>query len=307
MVSKISFLTFLFSFIYTLFYIVIYLNYQKGDFESYHNVFLEIQNLDFWDSYVYYYRLLSASEPIYFLILFSSSKIISHLFFKVVLCFILFYLFYNKIVITLKVSNFFSFFIIFILLSTNYYILALITELERLCVAIIFILLYFKYRNVFFQYFSLLSHFQIIVIFVHKFVYSAILSLCKLKFNLYFVLNAIIFSTILFLAKDYLIQKVQFYFDFNDGHIPHDLILFFFVPFIFKDLNLFIYLTLFFIISLIVGSSRLNILCFFIILYSLSQKRKTFNRDLFIIVLLTYFSLKGFLFINNIYLHGRGY
>lgn len=111
--------------------------YEGGDFYSYQSYFSAVNQFGVFEGYLYYRNVLGAPEPVYYLITWSISSLgVEYFAFKVAIASCL-YIVSSATLLRFGIPGL----MIILFCSTNFYLLALYSELERLGVAMIFILL----------------------------------------------------------------------------------------------------------------------------------------------------------------------
>lgn len=201
---------------------------------------------------------------------------------------------------------------IIILLLSNYYLFVLYTGAERLKISFIIIVFSLivsnrKVSNLI--YLSPLAHLQSMVLIVPKFLSDFQKSNLKRISSLFrniFLFG--IFASIIFFLKDGLIEKFSEYYSssWNFLEIIQLLILMTVYFIITKKLkeSLLIFIPLFFI-AIILGNERVNMIGFVLATFLLMRNYKL-NHPLYIL-LLFYFVVKSYFFINNIIFYGDGF
>ncbi|MEF1308608.1 hypothetical protein QTO01_00670 [Vibrio mytili] len=217
--------------------------------------------------------------------------------------------------------NFKWYYILFLLL--NYYIMVLMFSAERLKFGFLFLTLGLcaenkNIKNCFFL-FSLLCHFQIIIIYICYGFYFILKEVKKVvftsKISMGYLLSLPLFF-LLFIAFCYFFYvpistKLMIYLkDGSDiGEYLKIIALMFSSLFIFKsksDLSkFFVFIVpIVFLIGLI-GGYRVNILAFFILVYIYARGSKGSN--VILTFILVYFFIKAIVFVNNVLVYGTGF
>ena len=186
-----------------------------GDNILYLDAYNKCVNHNISISFYYYQYITGAHEPVYFSLTYIASKYITFSQFILILDIFFIYLLY----FVFK-SLFRNYKIIFsVTLITNFYIFAFLIELHKLVVGLIFLMLYVIFRNSKIRYsfliISILSHLQITIIFMYKFIYDTFNKIKKLK-NIFIIkkstiLLAIVFSLILIILHNPILDKLHYY------------------------------------------------------------------------------------------------
>lgn len=299
--------------------------YTEGDIREYLRSFEQISLLNPADAYVMYGLILGASEPVYFLVSYIFSQLgFSYDFFKVAMAVglavvVTKYLAINGVPLMSRL----------IFITTNFYIIALYAEAERLGLAVFFIVLGLiliqqdrtKFASIMIVA-GVLSHFQMVLPIAAYGISRVLMSLLKKFDALYiskstaqWVMVGIAFTAILLLTGnvissfgDRIVEKIIFYYERRAGisSIFQAVLL---LPVlmvmsrrILPDLITYSIIAL---PAIFIGSERINIcLVFFYFLVVLRERRWFHPLN---IIILAYFSFKGILFLITAIQHGRGY
>lgn len=281
--------------------------YEYGDQVHYRKFYNDIKGYNFLEAYVMGYFYLTSFEPISIFILWSGSNmgIEKDIFISLL----------NSIlaisVLRLCIIYEVKWYIIILLLS-NYYLFVLYTGAERLKISfivIVFSLIVSNRKVSNLIYLSPLAHLQSMVLIVPKFLSDFQKSNLKRISSLFrniFLFG--IFASIIFFLKDGLIEKFSEYYSssWNFLEIIQLLILMTVYFIITKKLkeSLLIFIPLFFI-AIILGNERVNMIGFVLATFLLMRNYKL-NHPLYIL-LLFYFVVKSYFFINNIIFYGDGF
>uniref|UniRef100_A6VTF8 EpsG family protein n=1 Tax=Marinomonas sp. (strain MWYL1) TaxID=400668 RepID=A6VTF8_MARMS len=209
-------------------------------------------------------------------------------------------------------------FVFIFLLFTNYYIVVLFTSAERLKIAFLFMVyaLYFsEVKRKVFMILSLFSHFQMIVV-IASIVFDKFLGISVRilfrnlvsKKDMFFLFLVFGLLGVVGNFSGSVFNKVLGYSQFSNGvyELFQVMALCFVAFLVLRDRGIyFIYMIPISIACMVVGSSRLNILAFFILLFfSIVQKR---THHPVLILLMVYFSFKSIFFIEKVFLYGNGF
>lgn len=274
--------------------------------KSYNDMYL-YDNI--FDAYEHYKLTLSAAEPLHFILGYYFSPYIDKNILVSVLNSILAFVL-SKWMIDKKVNP-----IIIIFSMLNYYLWVVFLPAERLKLGLLFALLALlsesRHKYTFYL-LSILSHFQSVVIIISAEI-SRVRSLSRDIYhysNVLKVLALIIpISILAIIFHQHIYMKIVYYFDnYRDlkGVLKP---LTFMAATMFYVKNDYLKVILLFIpvifASLIVGSDRLTMIAYFIFMYFALQYKEGLNLGVMIIT--TYFSVKGIIFLNTIVEHGDGF
>lgn len=308
MIKSNIFYLILFSNIIVVFYSILFFHYEGGDIDTYKVLYSLMAKSNFIDSFIYYKSLTSSIEPLYFIIAFSFSKLLSYFYFKLLITLLLYNLVFQLIYKFTNYSKIFYLVYLPILLLTNYYLIALSTELERLSIAVIFFVLFGITKNKILFLLSSISHFQFILFYISQFIFSIFYTFkaFKINFTSIFLLSIVAFLFYYFF-NSVIISKLKFYYLSYDLNFGYGILVFIIFAIYCKSMYLFIIVLSFTLTGTVVGTSRLNIILLFVCFYFILEKKdNNFKHSiLFILFLLT--SIKGLYFISNVITTGRGY
>ena len=281
--------------------------YEYGDQVHYTKFYNDIKGYSFLEAYVMGYLYLTSFEPISIFILWSGSNLGIEKDIYISLLNSILAISVLRLCIIYEVKWY-----IIILLLSNYYLFVLYTGAERLKISFIIIVFSLivssrKVSNLI--YLSPLAHLQSIILIVPKllsdFQKSNLKRISSLFRNI-FLFG--IFASIIFFLKDGLIEKFSEYYSssWNFLEIIQLLILMTVYFIITKKLkeSLLIFIPLFFI-AIILGNERVNMIGFVLATFLLMRNYKL-NHPLYIL-LLFYFVVKSYFFINNIIFYGDGF
>ena len=281
--------------------------YEYGDQVHYRKFYNDIKGYNFLEAYVMGYLYLTSFEPISIFILWSGSNLGIEKDIYISLLNSILAISVLRLCIIYEVKWY-----IIILLLSNYYLFVLYTGAERLKISFIIIVFSLivsnrKVSNLI--YLSPLAHLQSMVLIVPKFLSDFQKSNLKRVSSLFrniFLFG--IFASIIFFLKDGLIEKFSEYYSssWNFLEIIQLLILMTVYFIITKKLkeSLLIFIPLFFI-AIILGNERVNMIGFVLATFLLMRNYKL-NHPLYI-MLLFYFVVKSYFFINNIIFYGDGF
>lgn len=290
--------------------------YLCGDQEHYIKFYNSIASTSFKDVIFLQKDILSSIEFVFGYIIFLASNVFcldKNIFISLSNCFLVFLIFnyFNKKNVNLL--------LLFFITVTNFYFLVLYTGAERLKFGTIFFLLsliYVNNRKYFFIFIllTLFSHVQFLILYVAIFFIYSIKSrrgfIIK-KQNLYFCFIVfVLLIVLLFVMREHVCSKFIYYFSLNDSvfmsvlkNIPFAMICLYYS----KDKKNEIFCLYGFIVlaSMFVGSNRLIIFSYFIMLNYVLPYKKGLNFGILITTL--YFMYKGFVFVTNILKYGDGF
>lgn len=311
---KLYILSFLFSlFIFSNFLL---LNYTSGDQTHYIKFYNTIKSVSYTDIILLQKNILDSVEFVFGSIIFIGSNILNIdknifiSFFNCLLAFLFILYFYKKNV---------NLFFLFIIASFNFYFLVLYSGAERLKFgAILFLLsllnIHKKKYFVLFMCLSLFSHMQFLFLYVGIFLIYFLNSfsgfIVKKRNLILFILSFVVLILVLIIMKSHILNKFVHYFylySFNFisviKNIPFLLISVFYCKNKIKEI-----LCLFSVViiaSFLIGSDRLVLFSYFIMLNYILPYKRGFNAAN--IITISYFSYKGFNFIYNILKYGDGF
>jgi hypothetical protein len=273
--------------------------YKFPDGSRYKFVFETVSNFNFINGYFYFISYTGGSEPISYLLFYIFSIFCNFYFFNIllntILTFFIFKLFKKYHVNTLYGILFFF---------TNFYILVLFYGAFRLKIGILFWIISLYTTNIktqrFFSIVSVLSHFQILIIYINNYL-SGLLKSFKitLKLRKIFLYSICTFTIILILPI--ILPKIYYYINYTFGNkLPYKFIVLFLYSFflILNSKEFFINSIFYLFFVFIFGDERINILYFFTIslFFILNYKRKSNLSFIFFFVLILYFTIKGIQF-----------
>jgi len=306
-----SILVFLYAFFISLYLLSAYV---AGDQYHYRIFYEALGNSEVKDLLTLLRRYLSAGEPMSGLVLWIGANLGINKDIYIALLNSLLFLGMFAFCVKQRVNAFF-----FILLSFNFYVFVLFTGAERLKIAFLF-LIYAAYSKGWVSkvllVLSVFSHFQTAIILVGTMfnrARSVVLdSLTRLKINkkdfVFIILLIIIFFGLLINFGSIIIGKIEGYSKLSGGLLElTQLFLLSLVSVVVlkSKAEFFSYLLPIVFASIVVGSSRFNILAFFILLFFVAKQDKTSHP--LILILMFYFSFKSFDFLNNILSYGDGF
>lgn len=289
--------------------------YVNGDQTGYIKFYNQISQLNMYDGFAYYNNSLDSREPVYFIISWFFSNLGVHKLYYITFINVILSYFTYKYIAKFNVPAF----LVFILITLNFYSYVILFAAERLKFALLFIVIALYYekskKSIFFTFLSLLSHSQVIILFIS--VYFVTIKkelsdlLLRFKATKSFILRialVLFASALLFLIlKEHLISKFYSYFYFRE-------------PFEFIKISIFFLLSLYYsknkvtpllffapmyLFVFLFGGERLNFMGYYGFLYFSFLN----NRGLNLGVLLTtvYFIYTGFSFLFKVIEHGDGF
>ena len=304
----------IFIFLYAYSYILIS-NYISGDQEHYRKLYELFSDANFTSIFLIAPGVIGSSEPISLFILWLGSvlsidKDIYISFWNAILLFG-----FLKLSQKNRLGVFFG-----ILLLTNFYVVILLTGVERLKFAFIFIIYYYlffekKFLSVSLLGLAVLSHFQTLLFIFGLGAYSSlnflkpVLLRAKIKF---YTLGLLVFTLactacLFHFFGDTLLDKGQAY--IQDGSLISLINLFFLLVVALLSTrnraNMAVMIVAFFPVVYVLGGERVNMVVFMLVLLKLMAEGRA-NQPVFM-VLMTYFTVKSFGFVYNIFVYGNGF
>ena len=297
---------------YFFFSYVIFGFYEVGDLDKYNQMYLMLEDQTVDTAFGLYYGLIGSMEPIHFLLtyIFSNIGVERVIFFSVSNAILAYTV--SLTLFKLRIKSIFIFLFVF----TNFYVIVLATELERLKFALIFLLFAFYFSsNSKIKFFciilSFLCHIQSLVLLAGFFCRDYFSRIHDGKLPKAAVLVSAILLPILVVLGMSIVEHIVVKFDnyllsVSAGEVIK------FVPLFAASLfysiekwkTFLLWLPL--ICSIILfGGDRLNIFAFVIFCLILFKKRR--GMDAVSASVCGYFSVTGLVFIFNIFTTGRGY
>ena len=210
-----------------------------------------------------------------------------------------------------------SFYIIAIILLTNFYLYVLYFSAERLKLGVIFFLLSFIYvrYSFYFSILSILSHFQLIIIYI-SIIFNklfVILFGALVKFKVKYSelrlisLSVVIFLLVVFVFSGHLISKFDAYYKLRGVEEIFKISVFFAFSLWYSKNKLQVILIFIPIIGAVyfLGGERVNMMGYFVFLFYALQKKRGIN--LGVLVTSAYFFYKNIVFVDNIIMYGEGF
>jgi hypothetical protein len=309
-IKKVS--IFLLVILYTFFSYSITSNYTGGDQTEYRKFYSEISNTNYFEALILGNFIIAANEPVSIFFLWAASylNIDKDLFITFVNILMLFLL-----VKYLSKYDYKShiYYLLFFVVSFNFYFIVLQTGAERLKFGYLFLLFFVnansKWKNLFII-LSILSHFQMVIIFISV-LFSNFFRIRSIKLSDLAVLITSI--PIIYIAWNlfgyYVMEKGSIYSE--QGSFTLDLIL----PIIVLSIILFAitrniivtltFLTPFIFFQFLIAHDRVNMIAFSAFFYYVVESRKLNNP--FVLLILILLAFKSIGFILNIYKFGGGF
>ena len=304
---------FFFIFVFTYFFSKYYVD---GDQLGYNNAYEAVNGLDLSDAFISYQFYITSSEPIHFFVIwiFSNLNIDKNLimaFFNACLACII-----GRILILKNVNLF----LIFVLLTTNYYLYGLYFAAERLKISFLLLFLAVLYINnkrirIPLVLISILTHIQILIL-ILSFIFSYFFKSFSIpkKFSLIFknknyIVLAFLFFPIFYL-KDHILYKFNSYSNITSSSFINNIwqpVIFAILAYLYSNekKSTILVFSIIILCSNLVGPTRITMMAYIVFLfYSLN-----YNRGLSYVVILTtiYFSLKSIIFIYNVLNNGHAF
>lgn len=291
--------------------------YVEGDQEHYISAYLAMQDTNLLDGFLIYKAHLSTEEPIHFLISWVSSSIfgVDKLILMSISNGLLAYLFV-RIVKKLGGAPLIAYFLV----VSNFYLWMLYLAGERFKFSFLFLLLAIQIRegqviSRIFYALSILSHLQILILFVSKFFEKFSLDLLKIfknfslqrAFLIYVVFSVVAFLFLFYALGDYFFWKVpQYLRSFGIASI-WQVALFMALTLLYvkNKLNIFFFFVPILVASSFVGPERIVILAYFVFLFHAVQYRSGINYGVGLTTV--YFGIKAVEFGINIVNSGQGF
>lgn len=282
-----------------------------GDQAGYREVYDSLRYLNIKEGFLFYSAKLDSLEFVHFFLTWLASRVVGK---------DLFIAFSNAILAYVAMSLFqkwkASIIIAFLIILTNYYFFAVYFTAERLKFGFIFLFLSMIYidqikRSYKFAVLALISHVQVAIVYVSLLFNFFVKQLLKLfrtaKISKAVLLIPLVFIP-LFLIKDQILAKFQFY--YKDTRALIELVrilLFFLLAFWYsmkKKETLIIFIPIFIAVFL-VGGDRVNIFGYFVFLYYGLQIRRGWNFG--VLATSLYFTYSSIGFLINVFQRGDGF
>ena len=210
-----------------------------------------------------------------------------------------------------------SFIIILLIILTNYYFYVLYFSAERLKFGFLFLFLSFMFTRYYFYFsiLSVLSHFQLIIIYlsiifnkVLTTFYSASTTL-KIKYSDFrlITLSIFIFLVVVFVFSGHLISKFEAYFKWGGIEDLLKISVFFALALWYSKNKIQVFLVFIplFIAVYFLGGERVNMMGYFVFLFYGLQYKRGLNFG--ILVTSAYFLYTNIVFVDNIIKYGEGF
>ncbi len=289
-------------------------NYTLGDQEKYRALYDSLAGVYLYEIPFLQFRYTGSAEPLYGLIMWmgSNAGIDKDVYITVFNC-----IFFITLFVFLLKNHASPIFIALIYL--NFYFIVLLTGAERLKFAYLALLLVplmqLRWSKALFFSGSFFSHFSSLLIWLgisaQRVAYIKISSRVKLRiiskvfFTLLFGLSSI--AVLMFFLGDRLISKIEYYWlAGNIASLLNISVLFVLTFFVFKNkLPIFFSLIFCSILIYLFGPERTNMIATTVFLYHAITENKTNNP--FVLMLMLYFAIKSFSFIEKIIIYGNGF
>lgn len=291
--------------------------YTKGDQLHYTAFYNGVHNFDFFRGYLFYNRSLGASEPIYYIIIYIFSAFLKKNFLIAMVNAILSYN-VSLVLTRLQVNK-----LLIISLLLNFYMIVLFTGAERLKFSIAILSFYFLASGSLKQnsllLLSVFTHFQTSLLaigikFKDILYFIRSIFLLRMSFKKVFLMTLLVLGSLGALVAFYLLQKqlMQKWNYYSSSQSLMNII----KPTIFlvltlcyrKKISLLEIFGMFLpliVISMLLGSERIVIFCYFVFFYYASRVNHGINIG--ILLSQSYFIYKGIDFIINILQHNKGF
>ena len=273
--------------------------YIAGDQEHYRYVYYELSNISIKDGYIFYNENLSSYEFVHFLIVWLFSG-----FFEKDILMSFFNAFLSLSVINFMRQRNVSFFIVAIVILSNYYLFVNYFSAERLKFGLIFFFLSLscssKVNRSLFALVTVFSHVQFIIIYASLLANSFIKGLLRFialgKIPKYALFSLFLIFCLFFFLREQIVSKFLAYYSAGSIANIYKLLVFYFLSLFYsqdKKKVLLSFLPLIFV-AYFIGDSRINMFGYFIFMYYALQVNRGFN--LGVIFTSAYFSYKTYVF-----------
>lgn len=238
----------------------------NGDNANYFRGWKTLTDTSFFEAFKLHSLEVGSIEPVYFIFAFLTNSFLNYEMFILLLnlfFLISIYLFFKKYFRNYMIMYTYT-------IITNVYVYVAILETHRLKLAIMFFLLSIVFigKRKYFTILSILSHLQIILIYISIELNNFIVRLLKFKLNYKIFIFFILIILIIFIFNSHIISKLQYY-QFNELPIKTILLVFCYCFYIFIfniKRNSFFYSLVFVVLflSFFISGDRLNL---FIVTY----------------------------------------
>ena len=283
--------------------------YIAGDQFHYRGVYEGLKNLNLTNGFILYISSLDSKEVMHFFFswLASNLSLDKDLFTATSNAFLAY------VVVVLLRKWQVSFFIIGLLLLTNFYFYVLYFSAERLKFGFIFLMLSILHTRRFyvFAFLSIISHVQVLVIYgsilfeVLSSQFVRLVTAVKVKLTL--IISVIFFLVLWFFLGEHLLSKFHYYYGEHGFSDLWRMFCFFILSLWYsknKKQVVFIFIPMFMAVYLI-GGERLNMMGYFIFLYYALPVKRGFN--LGVLVTFAYFMFTSIGFIGNVLEYGDAF
>lgn len=295
------------SLIYFLFSVLVFNYFDGGDQKSYREFYIEVGQYDLVDAFSYYLGKLGTSEPVYFIVVYGLSSFFSKDILFSLINAIFIYKLYDFF-LEKKVAG-----IVQVLLAFNFYLLVLLFSAERLKLSLLFIIISFGYSlflRIIFQSLAFFTHVQTLLMiaqpYVFKFVFSWRKIIFKAKGLISLVVFIMFFSIIVYVMKDHILGKLEYYRGDLFSMIKPLIFMFFSMMCARKNILVPFFQSLIFVVSsYFVGEERIAIFSYIVFIYYGLQYKG--GKNIYVLSSSVYFLFKGVIFLYNIFNFGDGF
>lgn len=276
--------------------------YTEGDPSLYRKVYEELVGINLVEGYIHYSINLDSKEFVHFFLSWLASNIgikrdLFNAVSSAIFAYVAMLVFYERKA---------SIFIAALIVLTNLYFILLYTTTERLKIGMIFFCLSLLYRDksirfYFFVFLAIISHTQILILYLSMFFYKFYRELPKLLLKggirKELLLIIILFSMPLMLAWEQILSKLTSYYAVRDFTDLIRIVLFLTLS-LWYSRNKIEPIIVFFPLMIAIfflGGERLNMFGYFIFLYYALPVRRGFNIGILLVLVYFLFSSIGFI------------
>ena len=284
--------------------------YDGGDLLDYRNYYAEVGNYGILNGFRYYVGSLGASEPIYYVITYTSSTLgVPHALFVIILNFLLISSYLNNFDQKSKFSLFMA-----MSMLVGFHFAMLFTELERLKLGFIFTFIALSYEQRKWRYcllmLALLSHLSLLILFIVQILVDTVNPRgWRLKINFKnLIIGTLLFLILLATRQEALQAKLQHYvrgFDYS-SFIEAFLITIYFSFLAQRNrAEVMILGSIISLLSPFIGGGRLLIIALPIFFMRVQGSKKVINQFVLFPIGM-YYLIRGIMFLYNTVEMGRG-
>ncbi len=287
--------------------------YTEYDGKIYSDLYESMIGLDLFEAYLNYQVKVSSFEPIHFLIVWASSNIG---FSK------LFLMSFSNSILAICLSLLFikwrvNYFLIFLFVAFNFYILVLYFAAERLKFAFIFFIMFLLFsesrkKKYLFLLISIASHVQMLIFLLSYISGKLIKVFAFLKNRLSFkgLVPAIFIIIIIFFLQSQIIDKTLVYAEGLEGNFISNIwqsFIFLLVTVYYSNnkVEAFLQALTILLISFLIGPYRVVMMSYFLFIFYAIKNKRGINYP--VLISSIYFSIKSLVFLKDILLNGHGF